>query len=85
MDDVDIVLAGGVVGLLGPNGAGKSTLLRMLGTVLVPDEGSLRLLGHDPPCPTVAWQSGAGWASCHSPRTSTRPSPPASWSTTSRC
>ncbi len=48
---VDLDLGHGVVGLLGPNGAGKSTLLRMLGTVLVPDEGSIRLLGRDPARP----------------------------------
>lgn len=52
VDQVELVLAGGVVGLLGPNGAGKSTLLRMLATVLAPDDGSLRLLGHDPASPT---------------------------------
>ena len=45
---VDLQIGHGVVGLLGPNGAGKTTLLRMLGTVLAPDEGSLRLLGRDP-------------------------------------
>ena len=38
----------GVIGLLGPNGSGKSTLLRMVATVLAPDEGEIRLLGHDP-------------------------------------
>jgi ABC-2 type transport system ATP-binding protein len=41
----------GVTGLLGPNGAGKTTLLRMLATVLAPDAGRLRLLGHDPADP----------------------------------
>jgi len=38
----------GITGLLGPNGAGKTTLLRMLATVLAPDAGTIRLLGHDP-------------------------------------
>jgi ABC-2 type transport system ATP-binding protein len=51
VDDVDLVLRGGVVGLLGPNGAGKTTLLRMLATVLAPSRGSLDLLGHDPAKP----------------------------------
>ncbi len=38
---------GQVFGLLGPNGAGKTTTLRMLVTLLTPDEGSVRLAGHD--------------------------------------
>lgn len=48
LDEVDLDLGPGVVGLLGPNGSGKSTLLRILGTVLAPDAGHVRLLGHDP-------------------------------------
>jgi ABC-2 type transport system ATP-binding protein len=36
---------GAVFGLLGPNGAGKTTSLRMLMRVLIPDEGSIRVLG----------------------------------------
>jgi ABC-2 type transport system ATP-binding protein len=45
---VDLVAGPGITGLLGPNGAGKTTLMRMLATVLAPDGGRLRLLGHDP-------------------------------------
>jgi ABC-2 type transport system ATP-binding protein len=48
VDDVSFTAGSGIVGLLGPNGAGKTTLLRMLATVLAPDSGTLRLLGHDP-------------------------------------
>jgi ABC-2 type transport system ATP-binding protein len=33
--------------VLGPNGAGKTTTIRMLATLLVPDAGSARVLGHD--------------------------------------
>ena len=36
---------GTVFGLLGPNGAGKTTTLRMLMGILVPDEGSIQILG----------------------------------------
>ena len=36
---------GAVFGLLGPNGAGKTTSLRMIMQVLIPDEGSIWVLG----------------------------------------
>ncbi len=38
---------GEVVGFLGPNGAGKSTLLKMIATWHGPDEGAVRVAGHD--------------------------------------
>jgi ABC-2 type transport system ATP-binding protein len=38
---------GSVFGLLGPNGAGKTTTIRMLTTLIRPDGGSARVLGHD--------------------------------------
>ena len=38
---------GSVYGVLGPNGAGKTTTIRMLATLLRPDAGSARVLGHD--------------------------------------
>ena len=48
VDGVDLsVRAGSVYGVLGPNGAGKTTTIRMLATLLRPDEGSARVLGHD--------------------------------------
>src|SRR5919106_988519 len=48
VDGVDLaVRRGSVYGMLGPNGAGKTTTVRMLATLLRPDEGEARVLGHD--------------------------------------
>ena len=48
VDGVDLaVRTGSVYGVLGPNGAGKTTTIRMLATLLRPDEGEARVLGHD--------------------------------------
>ena len=48
VDGVDLaVRSGSVYGVLGPNGAGKTTTIRMLATLIRPDEGSARVLGHD--------------------------------------
>ncbi len=38
---------GAIYGVLGPNGAGKTTVIRMLATLIAPDAGSARVLGHD--------------------------------------
>src|SRR5687768_17799959 len=48
VDGIDLaVRAGTVYGVLGPNGAGKTTTIRVLATLLRPDGGSARVLGHD--------------------------------------
>jgi ABC-2 type transport system ATP-binding protein len=48
VDGVDLaVRRGSVYGVLGPNGAGKTTTIRMLATLLRPDGGEARVLGHD--------------------------------------
>ena len=48
VDGVDLsVRSGTVYGVLGPNGAGKTTTIRMLATLIRPDAGSARVLGHD--------------------------------------
>jgi ABC-2 type transport system ATP-binding protein len=48
VDGVDLtVRRGSVYGVLGPNGAGKTTTIKMLATLLRPDGGEARVLGHD--------------------------------------
>ena len=48
VDGVDLsVRRGCIYGVLGPNGAGKTTTIRMLATLIRPDAGSARVLGHD--------------------------------------
>jgi ABC-2 type transport system ATP-binding protein len=41
------VAHGELFGLLGPNGAGKTTTVKMLTTLLIPTDGSARILGFD--------------------------------------
>ncbi len=47
LDGLDLRIDGGVVALLGPNGAGKTTLVHVLATLVRPDQGTARVLGHD--------------------------------------
>jgi ABC-2 type transport system ATP-binding protein len=50
INDISFQVAPGeTYGLLGPNGSGKSTLIRILSTLLIPDHGEVRLLGHKLP------------------------------------
>jgi len=36
-----------IFGFIGPDGAGKTTLFRIITTLLLPDEGEMRVMGHD--------------------------------------
>ncbi len=48
VDGVDLSIPrASIYGLLGPNGAGKTTTIRILATLLRPDAGTARVLGHD--------------------------------------
>ena len=72
VDGLDLrVPAGARVGLLGPNGAGKTTTLLMLLGVILPDAGSVTLVGHE--LPAIArrrsGRSASSPATCRYPRT----------------
>lgn len=46
LDGIDLSIASGEsVGLVGPNGSGKSTLLKIIGGILAPSEGTVKVRG----------------------------------------
>ena len=48
LDEVDLSLSKGErLAVLGPNGAGKTTLIALLGTIMRPSAGTLRVMGFD--------------------------------------
>ncbi|AEE47524.1 ABC transporter ATP-binding protein [Cellulomonas fimi] len=62
LDGVDLrARAGRVTALVGPNGSGKTTLLLVLAGLLVPDQGSVRVAGHDPVTDGAAARGRTGW------------------------
>ncbi len=66
LDRVDFSVARGeVVGLIGENGAGKSTLMKILGGVVAPSAGSIRLDGRSISALTVAGAMAGGIAFVH--------------------
>src|SRR5437762_3822557 len=66
LDDVSLrVYRGEVLGLIGENGAGKSTLMRVLGGVIAPSEGVIRIGGNDHARMTVSEATRSGIAFVH--------------------
>jgi len=64
LQDIAFVLPKGhLLGLIGENGAGKSTLMNILGGVLQPDRGGMRLRGQDysPRNPAEATEAGVAF------------------------
>jgi ABC-2 type transport system ATP-binding protein len=52
---------GEITALIGPNGSGKTTLLLMLATLLEPEQGEIRIAGHDPVTDPLAVRRVIGW------------------------
>jgi ribose transport system ATP-binding protein len=66
LDDVSLRLhRGEVLGLIGENGAGKSTLMKVLGGVVAPSEGTIRIGGRERPALTVPEATQDGIAFVH--------------------
>ncbi|MBX4951122.1 sugar ABC transporter ATP-binding protein [Rhizobium binae] len=59
------VMPGEVIGLVGENGAGKSTLMKILGGVVAPDRGTIRLDGAELRFLTVESSISSGIAFVH--------------------
>ena len=66
LDDISLSAGRGeVVGLIGENGAGKSTLMKILGGVVAPSAGCIRIDGRDHAMLTVNQSMRAGIAFVH--------------------
>jgi ABC-2 type transport system ATP-binding protein len=68
VEGVDLTVAPGErVALLGPNGAGKTTTLLMLLGAVLPDQGTVEVLGHPLPAERSRAMEGVGFAAGYLP------------------
>jgi ABC-2 type transport system ATP-binding protein len=53
--------AGAITGIVGPDGAGKTTLIRLMAGLLLPDVGTVEVLGHDARTGQAGIHAGIGY------------------------
>ncbi|NRP22106.1 putative ABC transporter ATP-binding protein YbhF [Ensifer adhaerens] len=62
LDHVDgDILGGRITGLVGPDGAGKTTLIRLMTGLMLPDEGTVTVLGFDTAKDAASIQASIGY------------------------
>jgi len=62
LDGIEGTVGGGrITGLVGPDGAGKTTLIRLMTGLMLPDEGTVEVLGYDTRRQPAAIQAAVGY------------------------
>ncbi|THK35895.1 ABC transporter ATP-binding protein [Ensifer sp. MPMI2T] len=62
LDAIDGTIAGGrITGLVGPDGAGKTTLIRLMTGLMLPDAGTVEVLGYDTRTDPASIQAAIGY------------------------
>ncbi|ASY66157.1 ABC transporter multidrug efflux pump, fused ATP-binding domains (plasmid) [Sinorhizobium sojae CCBAU 05684] len=62
LDGIEAIIRGGeITGLVGPDGAGKTTLIRLMTGLMLPEHGTVEVLGHDTRRHPAAIQAAIGY------------------------